>query len=158
MSATSVETPAPSKKKRESVVGRAAILKELGAVVHKSGLDKAFDHPRSRVAYQVRAFITSDNHPGAADPLSLCRWWHDQGKRHYPDLLAGVRVLLSAPAGNAVLERIFGKCRSILSQHRKLSNCSQVFLRVNAPQLRLPGYSHHQCFDPEPTSQPDELE
>ena len=79
------------------IPGREAVLVGRGPTVHQKGLDPGVDDPRQRVAAQVRAYIASANNPGAADRLYLCRWWHDHGKKNYPDLLASVRVLLSPP-------------------------------------------------------------
>ena len=62
--------------------------------------------------------------------------------RCFPDLLPGVRVLLSAPAGNAQLERCFGKASVFLTARRKGLCLTQAFLGNNAPFLQLPGYTH----------------
>ena len=54
----------------------------------------------------------------------------------------GIRILLSIPAGNAALERWFGKLRSLLSPWRKTNQLVPAYLNINAPQLAMDGYRH----------------
>ena len=128
---------------QERVPGRREILKQLGPQLSKPQCtDRASSDSRQRVAAQVRSFCMREDKPGASDPLRLCKWWHTTGKVSFPDLLPGVRVLLSVPASNGLVERCFGKCSSLLSAKRKSLEPIQAFLQVNAPQLGLPGYAH----------------
>ena len=129
--------------RHENIKGRAAFLEQLrhkGAVsadAQKHDLDR-----KHRIVAQARAFATHRDLPGAGDGLALCRWWHTEGARCFSDLLPGVRVLLSVPAGNAELERCFGKASEHLTAMRKHQRLHQAFLGHNAPVLRLPGYTH----------------
>ena len=53
-------------------------------------------------------------------------------------------TLLSLPAGNARLERMFRQLKRVLRKDRKLREESlrrAITLRENATQLRLPGYT-----------------
>lgn len=128
---------------QERVPGRREMLKQLGGQTPRpQGPDRASSDSRQRVAAQVRAFCMREDKPGASDPLRLCKWWHTTGKVSFPDLLPGVRVLLSVPASNGLVERCFGKCSSLLSAKRKKLEPIQAFLQVNAPQLGLPGHAH----------------
>lgn len=132
--------PAPLVK--EKVKGRRAILAQLGAAPPPPGSDPGVQNPRQAIAAQVRAFVLREDKPGAASARHLCAWWHSRGRQAYPDLLPGVRVLLSDPAGNPPLERVFGQARSLLTPGRKLSDLKEVLLRSNGPALLLPGYTH----------------
>ena len=138
---------APAPPARERVPGRRAILAQLGPAPAPPppDSDPGVQNPRQRVAAQVRAFALAagqGNCPGAASGRHLCEWWHSRGRDTYPDLLPGVRVLLSDPAGNPPLERVFGQARSLLTPGRKLSDLREVLLRSNGPALQLPGYTH----------------
>ena len=133
--------------------GRRKVLQLLGpepAVPAADSGDHALKDPRQRVAAQVRTFLANDAKPGATDGLHLCRWWHNEGARNFPDLLPGVRVLLSVPAGNAPLERSFGNSSFLLSPLRKQCQLHQQLLRNNACQLGLPGYTSFKFFPSEP--------
>ena len=94
---------------------------------------------RERVAVQLRAFLGARQAPGAASGRAILQWW----KAHiatFPDLEPGIRILLALPAGNAYVERTFGKCRSVMTPGHTKSQLQIVLLRCNAPQLGMPDY------------------
>ena len=58
----------------------------------------------------------------------------------------GVQFLLSLAAGNAPLERFFGKAKSIvMNMMRHGTSYKSIFLHCNAVPLQMPGYEY---FDP----------
>ena len=93
-----------------------------------------------RVVAQVRAFLTSGSAPGPGNARRILQWWRVNGPAHYADLMPGVRILLSLPAGNGGVERFFGKAKWLLSAHRLLNQLTCLYLRVNCPQLGVEGY------------------
>ena len=136
----------PQQRGAERVKGRQAFLDKLqhklpGATPPEVD-DPALGVPWQRVMAQVRALLTHGGLPGAGNGLQLCRWWHTEGARCFPDLLPGVRVLLSVPSGNAQLERCFGKASEHLTAKRKKNLLGQAMLGNNAAILHLPGYTH----------------
>lgn len=58
----------------------------------------------------------------------------------YGLLRPGVITLLTIPAGNANLERIFGMCSNAQDEQRRSWDFETIFLQANAPQLRMLGY------------------
>ena len=72
--------------------------------------------------------------------LDVLKWWRDVGARSLPDLLMGVRVLLSLPAHNCALERLFSQAQFLLRNHRKNDRMKSLVLRHKAKQLNMPGY------------------
>ena len=57
---------------------------------------------------QCKALYACQSLPGAQSGVSIVQCWGATGAVPYPRLIAGVRALLSIPASNAGLERVFG--------------------------------------------------
>ena len=136
---------APAKKKRS--MGSAAVLQALapkhdasGGAEGGQGGDESLRNPRQRFAFHARAWATRADRPGAMNGADVLRWWRDEGAKSLPDLLTGVRVLLSLPAHNCGLEWIFRQCKFLLRDHRKRDRMRSLVLRHNAKEVRLPGY------------------
>ena len=86
--------------------------------------------------------------------LDVLKWWRDVGATSLPDLLMGVRVLLSLPAHNCALERLFSQAQFLLRNHRKGDRLKSLILRHNAKELNMPGY----VGDSEDSESSDEVE
>ena len=58
----------------------------------------------------------------------------------YAEIIGPLEFLLSLPACNGEVERVFGKCKAVLTPWRKQNALNNVLLRANAPFFELPGY------------------
>ena len=88
------------------------------------------------VRREVTSFLLGGEVPGAESGEALCKFWQ---KRQKTAMIHGVRVILCCPAGNAVVERFFGDCRSSSTAQRRNQNPSMPrnCLRHNGPALGL---------------------
>ena len=133
------EAPVASKDNNE---GMTNFLQKLKPPVKRPRVDEegADATVASTIRRQVTTFFLSGEFPGAASGTDILRFWRHR-KQQYAELIPGVRVLLSLPAGNAAIERFFGDCRASSGAQRTSAAPSRPrnVLRHNGPQLRMEG-------------------
>ncbi len=126
----------------EKVKGRQAILDQMrgGQCKQREAGDAKMDNARSQCTVHVRAFLDRRGFPGCDDIHATCKWWALTGSTTYKHMTQPARFLLTLPAGNAFLERLFGRCRTMLRPNRRATTQWLPALSLNAVALRLPGY------------------
>ena len=89
---------------------------------------------------QCKALYACQSLPGAQSGVSIVQWWGATGAVSYPHLIAGVRALLSIPASNAGLDRVFGGFKSHLTPQKLRSHGQPMYLKVNCSALGMRAY------------------